>query len=531
MVGEGFTRRTRSEVDRLTYIHLVLVTAWLQSRVVPGRASGLQIYGISSAEPIAVYRNKWEIRVEIVGALKMTGRLLALITLLALCLSGTATAQQTETLEFSGTVAGFDDDVVIDGYRFRIMDPFSDSILSSIVGLADVGVLNFIFTYTSTETVRVEVDGDLLFSLDSVDLYGTQGSVDIVALDDADTEIISATYDLAVIGGSWTTLQFDSQWNNVRAVEFRVNSDGFPALAIDNLRVTNNGINMATISARLFSTVIDTGAFEFTSHGNTDYMATNEASPEPIPDGMSALYAVDIPDTDSTVVNLERMNGGLFSLQRLNTYVFDTVSCVPAECRGESFSILALDAAGSVIATETVSSADGSGWRTISFDDSVWTGIRTLRLGVQGGIPGMAGTAYGFFDNFWLSADPLDVSVDVDLWDNANQINPAGTVEIPVGLLSSSIAAGDAVEFDAVTIDIDSLRFGAGEVANVLVTPFTADHNSDGLIDMTASFPTEGSGIACGDTEVSVTGQTTDGLDFRGSDVIETTDCEAGCHP
>ena len=45
-------------------------------------------------------------------------------------------------------------------------------------------------------------------------------------------------------------------------------------------------------------------------------------------------------------------------------------------------------------------------------------------------------------------------------------------------------------------------------------------------------FRAEDAGIACGDTEVSLTVGAEDGISFMGADVIETVGCDTfSCHP
>ena len=188
------------------------------------------------------------------------------------------------------------------------------------------------------------------------------------------------------------------------------------------------------------------------------------------------------------------------------------------------------DSSGSITETEVVDVAGGSGWRRVQFDP-VWTGIETLDLGVQAGVAGVNGSTHGFYDNLWLVPEPLQVPLNVDLWDPLNQIDPAATGPIPVGILSSSIAAGGSVDFDATTVDPLTLRFGFGEAEDQLASPFLADHNGDGLVDSTAEFLTEESGIICGDTDVFLVGETLDGIEFMGTDAIETINCDVSCHP
>ena len=45
---------------------------------------------------------------------------------------------------------------------------------------------------------------------------------------------------------------------------------------------------------------------------------------------------------------------------------------------------------------------------------------------------------------------------------------------------------------------------------------------------MTAWFLIQSAGIACGDESAELSGETKGGVEFRGSDVIETINCDAG---
>jgi len=85
-------------------------------------------------------------------------------------------------------------------------------------------------------------------------------------------------------------------------------------------------------------------------------------------------------------------------------------------------------------------------------------------------------------------------------------------------------------EFDATQINPASLKFGVGEAAPAS-TPFT-NANIDGLFgpDFTVRYQVSESGIACNDTEVTLIGETYSGEAFTGTDAINATQCEAGCH-
>ena len=56
--------------------------------------------------------------------------------------------------------------------------------------------------------------------------------------------------------------------------------------------------------------------------------------------------------------------------------------------------------------------------------------------------------------------------------------------------------------------------------------------DSDGNTDAAFGFYTQGTGIFCDDTEVTLSGETFSGVPFEGTDTIQTEDCETNnCHP
>ena len=119
---------------------------------------------------------------------------------------------------------------------------------------------------------------------------------------------------------------------------------------------------------------------------------------------------------------------------------------------------------------------------------------------------------------FQTLVDPLlSVPVDVKPDDSQNSINPAAKGVIPVAILSTD-------GFDATSVDLLSVRFGTGAARPAQGTG-QLDVNGDGRLDLLLHFRTQESGIACGDTSVSITGETLQGQAFRGSDSIVTVGC------
>ena len=127
-------------------------------------------------------------------------------------------------------------------------------------------------------------------------------------------------------------------------------------------------------------------------------------------------------------------------------------------------------------------------------------------------------------DEFTIIKDRKLVAIDVDPWSSANEIRPASNNLFPVAVLG-------AADFDATQVDESTVKLGVGGASNV-ATPLVFDVAGDAEADFILGFRTEATGIFCGDTEVSLVGETLTGDAFIGTDTITTTDCiDLGCHP
>ena len=113
------------------------------------------------------------------------------------------------------------------------------------------------------------------------------------------------------------------------------------------------------------------------------------------------------------------------------------------------------------------------------------------------------------------------VPVDIDIRPGSfpNSVNPRSTGVISVAVLGTP-------DFDATTIDPISVAFGPTGAHEAHGMAHIEDADRDGLLDMVLHFRTQESGIQCGDTETSLTGQTVDGVPIEGSDSIRTVGCK-----
>jgi hypothetical protein len=81
-------------------------------------------------------------------------------------------------------------------------------------------------------------------------------------------------------------------------------------------------------------------------------------------------------------------------------------------------------------------------------------------------------------------------------------------------------------------VDVTTLRFGPWEVAprHDLTDEWTyndhlEDVNLDGFMDLVMHYETQETGILCGDTEATLSGELLDGRPFEGTDEIRTVGC------
>lgn len=116
-----------------------------------------------------------------------------------------------------------------------------------------------------------------------------------------------------------------------------------------------------------------------------------------------------------------------------------------------------------------------------------------------------------------IVSEPMDIAIDIDPGKEPNVINLNSRGTVPVAVL----AQGD---FDALQVDPESARFGRGQAAPVRYRVKDADH--DGDEDLLLYFSVQQAGIACSDTQASLSGGLHDGTVFAGTDSVQVKHCQ-----
>ena len=109
--------------------------------------------------------------------------------------------------------------------------------------------------------------------------------------------------------------------------------------------------------------------------------------------------------------------------------------------------------------------------------------------------------------------------IDIKPGSFPNSINPRSKGVIPVAILTTN-------SFDATAVDPTTVLFGPTGTEAASVHSALEDVDGDGDTDMILHFNTLNTGILCGDTSASLTGDTFGGQAIKGSDSIKTAGCK-----
>jgi hypothetical protein len=141
-----------------------------------------------------------------------------------------------------------------------------------------------------------------------------------------------------------------------------------------------------------------------------------------------------------------------------------------------------------------------------------------LRVNTLSFVPMEDGTEISWDVTLILSGAraPSNLGIDIMPGGEENAVNPAIRGVIAVGLFCSE-------DFDVLDVDVATLAFGPDGAALAHRNgPHVKDVDGDGILDLLAHFRTQETGIAFGDEEACVTGETLDGTPFEGCDSVTT---------
>ena len=111
------------------------------------------------------------------------------------------------------------------------------------------------------------------------------------------------------------------------------------------------------------------------------------------------------------------------------------------------------------------------------------------------------------------------VTIDIKPGNFPNSINPKSNGEMTVAILTTTT-------FNATSVDPLSVKFGRRGATEAHGRSHIEDADSDGDLDLVLHFRTPDTGIACGDTSASLTGETFGGQMIKGADSIKTVGCQ-----
>jgi probable HAF family extracellular repeat protein len=153
----------------------------------------------------------------------------------------------------------------------------------------------------------------------------------------------------------------------------------------------------------------------------------------------------------------------------------------------------------------------------VPFSGALFTeafGINNLGQ-IVGFYPDSSGGTHGFL----ATPQVIVVTIDIQPGSDPASINPKSNGKIPVAILTTDI-------FDATTVNASTVHFGAAGTEAAPVQVAVEDVNGDGRPDLLLTFNIQATGITCGATSASLTGETQSRQAIKGTDAIQTVGCK-----
>lgn len=128
-----------------------------------------------------------------------------------------------------------------------------------------------------------------------------------------------------------------------------------------------------------------------------------------------------------------------------------------------------------------------------------------------------AGGAILGTETITVTVEPEPVEIDIKPNSDPNGLNPKGKGVVPVAIVTTE-------DFDATTVDPTTVRFGPdmAEPVHKDSSGHIEDYDGDGDLDVIYHFNIQETGIAKGDTEATLTGETYGGVHISGTDSVKT---------
>jgi glycerophosphoryl diester phosphodiesterase len=138
-----------------------------------------------------------------------------------------------------------------------------------------------------------------------------------------------------------------------------------------------------------------------------------------------------------------------------------------------------------------------------------------MRTAIEIGLDGYIVNDPETFANIIAESLFVEVEIDIKPGSDSNSINPFSRGVIPVAILTTE-------DFDALTVDEETVRFGPAEAEKKHKQAHVEDVEGDGDLDLVLHFRTHDTGMARGDTEACVTGESYEGVPIVACDSVRT---------
>ncbi len=162
--------------------------------------------------------------------------------------------------------------------------------------------------------------------------------------------------------------------------------------------------------------------------------------------------------------------------------------------------------------------SDGTGYTVTVINLASKQAIKTIPISLTSFPNNMTYKPWSIAVGF-VQTGIFPVRIDIKPASAPNSINPRSRGKIPVAILTTE-------SFDAPTVDRTTVLFGATGTETAPVHSALEDVDRDGDTDMILQFNIQDTGIVCGNSAASLTGETLGGQTIKGTDSINTVGCK-----